>query len=83
MRLARDLSNLSFPDRLPHSTFEAFADHACRWRDQKNVFRTTWNVNNVPALVRYEHVDGVTKEVGRLVEGEILDEGRLARLVDA
>jgi hypothetical protein len=83
LRLARDLSNLSPPDRLPHSTFEAFADHACRWRDQKNIFRTTWNVNNVPALVKYERVDGVTKEVGRLIEGEILDGEKLAGLVDA
>jgi len=36
----------------------------------------------VPALVRYESVGGVTKEVGRLVEGEILDGERLASLVD-
>lgn len=56
---------------------------AYRWRDQKNVFRTVWNVNNVPALVKYERVDGVTKEVGRLIEGEILDEERLQRLVGA
>jgi len=56
---------------------------ASRWRDQKNVFRTVWNVNNVPALVKYERVDGVTKEVGRLIEGEILDEERLQRLVGA
>jgi hypothetical protein len=65
-------------------TFEiSFADMFCRWRDQKNVFRTTWNVNNVPALVRYERVDGVTKEVGRLIEGEILDGEKLAGLVGA
>jgi hypothetical protein len=63
------------------STF--YADEFCRWRDQKNVFRTTWNVNNVPALVKYERVDGVTKEVGRLIEGEILDGEKLAGLVDA
>ncbi|KAM0690846.1 hypothetical protein Q7P36_009615 [Cladosporium allicinum] len=53
------------------------------WRDPKNVFRTTWNVNNVPALVRYERVDGVTKEVGRLIEGEILDGEKLGGLVEA
>jgi hypothetical protein len=40
-------------------------------------------VNNVPALVRYERVDGVTKEGGRLFEGEILEGERLARLVEA
>jgi hypothetical protein len=57
--------------------------HFLRWRDQKNVFRTTWNVNNVPALVKYERVDGMTKEVGRLIEGEILDGEKLAGLVDA
>jgi hypothetical protein len=61
----------------------SFADQFYRWRDQKNVFRTTWNVNNVPALVKYERVDGVTKEVGRLIEGEILDGGKLAGLVEA
>lgn len=47
------------------------------------MFRTTWNVNNVPALVRYERVDGVTKEVGRLIEGEILDGEKLGGLVEA
>ena len=40
-------------------------------------------MNNVPALVRYERVDGVTKEVGRLIEGEILDGGELAGLLGA
>jgi hypothetical protein len=40
-------------------------------------------VNNVPALVKYEEVDGVTKEVGRLIEGEILDGERLAGLLEA
>lgn len=55
------------------------------------MFRTQWNIHNVPVLVRYElvavAVEGNTtttkqvKEVGRLVEGEILDERRLQELV--
>lgn len=62
-----------------------------RWRNPHNVFRTQWNIHNVPVLVRYElvavAVEGNTtatkqvKEVGRLVEGEILDERRLQELV--
>ncbi|KAH8763093.1 hypothetical protein F5883DRAFT_498583 [Diaporthe sp. PMI_573] len=52
------------------------------WRVPTNVFRTIWNVHNVPTLVRYERVDGEVKETGRLVEGEILDKGRLKGLVD-
>lgn len=40
-------------------------------------------MNNVPALVKYESVDGVTKEVGRLIEGEILEGEKLAGLVGA
>ncbi|KAL9530305.1 Thioredoxin, partial [Sphaerulina musiva] len=61
------------------------------WKNPHNVFRTQWNIHNVPVLVRYElvavAVEGNTtttkqvKEVGRLVEGEILDERRLQELV--
>lgn len=62
-----------------------------RWKNPHNIFRTQWNIHNVPVLVRYElvavAVEGNTtttkqvKEVGRLVEGEILDERRLQELV--
>lgn len=62
-----------------------------RWKNPHNVFRTQWNIHNVPVLVRYElvavAVEGnatttkQVKEVGRLVEGEILDERRLQELV--
>ncbi|QSZ31110.1 hypothetical protein DSL72_000673 [Monilinia vaccinii-corymbosi] len=51
------------------------------WRVPDNVFRTTWNVDNVPTLVRYERVDGEVKETGRLVENEILNQGSLNDLV--
>ncbi|EMF11892.1 uncharacterized protein SEPMUDRAFT_26035, partial [Sphaerulina musiva SO2202] len=58
------------------------------WKNPHNVFRTQWNIHNVPVLVRYELVGENTatttkqvKEVGRLVEGEILDERRLQELV--
>jgi hypothetical protein len=40
-----------------------------------------WKVNNVPAVVRFEKTSEGVKEVGRLIEGEILDEQRLASLV--
>lgn len=52
-----------------------------RWRVPTNVFRTIWGVHNVPTLVRYERVDGEIKETGRLVEGEILDQGKLKALI--
>jgi hypothetical protein len=38
-------------------------------------------LNAVPSLVRFEAVDGVVKEVGRLVEGEILDRVRLGKFI--
>jgi hypothetical protein len=53
-----------------------------RWRDPSNVFRTKWNVNNVPTLVRYERVDGKVKETGRLTENEILDGQQLQALIN-
>jgi hypothetical protein len=52
-----------------------------RWKDPKNVFRTQWKVNNVPALVRFEKTGDGVNEVGRLIEGEILDDERLTKLV--
>jgi hypothetical protein len=52
-----------------------------RWKDPNNVFRTVWKVNNVPAVIRFEKTGEGVKEVGRLIEGEILDEQRLASLV--
>ncbi|KAM0723077.1 hypothetical protein Q7P37_001277 [Cladosporium fusiforme] len=51
------------------------------WKDSKNVFRTNWNVNNVPALVRFEKAGDTVKEIGRLIEGEILDEERRQQLL--
>lgn len=54
----------------------------CRWRVQTNVYRTVWNVHNVPTLVRYENVGGEVKETGRLVEGEILDDTKLQKLIE-
>ncbi|KAL1587145.1 hypothetical protein WHR41_04464 [Cladosporium halotolerans] len=50
------------------------------WRDPNNVFRIKWNINSVPTLARYEKVGGKMQEVGRLVEGEILDDVRLQKL---
>jgi hypothetical protein len=45
------------------------------------VYRTQWKVNNVPALVRFEMTGEGVREVGRLIEGEILDGERLRGLV--
>jgi hypothetical protein len=38
-------------------------------------------VHNTPALVRFEKTSEGVKEVGRLIEHEILDEKRLNELV--
>ncbi|RDW72706.1 uncharacterized protein DSM5745_07878 [Aspergillus mulundensis] len=51
------------------------------WKEPTNVFRTKWNVNNIPTLVRFERVDGCVKETGRLVEAEILDREKLREFV--
>ncbi|KAH9893011.1 DUF953 domain protein [Xylariomycetidae sp. FL2044] len=48
------------------------------WKDAANIYRTHWNVHNVPSLVRYERDrDGKVVETGRLVEGELLDDERI------
>ncbi|KAF2824234.1 hypothetical protein CC86DRAFT_371615 [Ophiobolus disseminans] len=46
-----------------------------------NRFRTDWNINNIPALVRYQWVGGKVEEVGRLKEDELLDEKRVQDLI--
>lgn len=68
--------------------YPSFLGKPNRWKNPHNIFRTQWNIHNVPVLVRYELVGENTatttkqvKEVGRLVEGEILDERRLQELV--
>jgi hypothetical protein len=48
-----------------------------RWKDPKNIYRTQWNVNNVPALVRYQLINGEVSETARLIEAEILDKAKL------
>ncbi|KAJ5886414.1 uncharacterized protein N7473_009088 [Penicillium subrubescens] len=48
-----------------------------QWKDLKNIYRTQWKVNNVPALVRYQLVKGEVSETGRLIEAEILDKAKL------
>ncbi len=52
-----------------------------RWKDLGNVYRTKWNVNAIPALVRYQRIDGEVKETGGLSEGELLDQKKLKDLV--
>ncbi|KAJ6024625.1 hypothetical protein N7540_005422 [Penicillium herquei] len=48
------------------------------WRDPKNIYRTNWNIQNVPALVRFERVENEISATGKLIEGEILDKAKLA-----
>jgi hypothetical protein len=52
-----------------------------RWKEPKNVYRSLWNVNNVPALVRYQRVNGEVVETGRLIEGQILDKVKLQSFI--
>lgn len=35
----------------------------------------------MPTVVRYERIDGVVKETGRVVEGEVIVEGKLGALL--
>ncbi|KAJ6140048.1 hypothetical protein N7471_006534 [Penicillium samsonianum] len=51
------------------------------WNNPQNVYRTTWATKNIPALVRYERVNGEVTETGRLVEGEILNKQRLLTFI--
>ena len=53
----------------------------CRWKDPKNVYRTEWKVHNTPALLRFEKTSEGVKEVGRLIEREILEQERLEKLL--
>ncbi|KAK7934638.1 hypothetical protein PG985_000133 [Apiospora marii] len=43
------------------------------WRERTNVFRTKWNVNNVPTLARFELVKGKVVEKGRMTEDGIMN----------
>ncbi|KAK8030160.1 hypothetical protein PG993_011451 [Apiospora rasikravindrae] len=47
------------------------------WRERTNVFRTKWNVNNVPTLARFEQVNGKVVEKGRMTEDGIMDPATL------
>jgi hypothetical protein len=52
-----------------------------RWNNPQNVYRTTWGTKNIPALVRYQQVNGEVTETGRLVEGEILNKEGLRAFI--
>ncbi|KAJ5355824.1 hypothetical protein N7517_010433 [Penicillium concentricum] len=79
-------------DALPHIN-EAFAGDDApelaiievgqkpEWNNPQNVYRTTWGTKNIPALVRYQQVNGEVTETGRLVEGEILNKQRLMAFI--
>ncbi|TIA92168.1 hypothetical protein E3P99_00760 [Wallemia hederae] len=46
------------------------------WKSPNNVFRTQWNVNSIPTIIRYDNGN----ESGRLVESEITA-GALTRFI--
>lgn len=58
-------------------------DTVVRWRDAKNPWRQDpWRIINIPTVARYERdAAGEVKEVGRLIERNILDGQRLQQLV--
>ncbi|KAH8890214.1 hypothetical protein GQ53DRAFT_766280 [Thozetella sp. PMI_491] len=51
------------------------------WRAAGNIYRKNFDVHSVPTLVRFQRVNGEVKEVGRLVEAELLDEKKLHTLM--
>lgn len=51
-----------------------------RWK-APNVYREKWNVNGIPMLVKFEYVDGVVSETGRLDEDGIMDEKILSGFI--
>ncbi|KAL5340457.1 thioredoxin-like protein [Aspergillus crustosus] len=77
------LPNLTEIFSSPDSPQAAFVNVGQReqWRDPSNVVRKKWNVNSVPTLVRFEKGEEGVREVGRLVEAEILDRKRLKSFV--
>lgn len=48
-----------------------------------NRFKANWNIQNIPALCRFQSKDGKVMETGRLVEAELLDEARVHTLIEA
>ncbi|CCF35454.1 hypothetical protein CH063_01310 [Colletotrichum higginsianum] len=81
VRAALPLLNAAFSaDGAPEMAFAEVGQRP-EWKIPTNVFRTKWNVHNVPTLVRYQRLGGEVRETGRLVEAEILDERRLKELI--
>ena len=56
-------------------------NHA-RYKSPDNIYRTKWNINSIPTLVRYERIYNEVKETSRLVEGELLDTKRISDLIE-
>lgn len=52
-----------------------------RWKVLDNVFRMKWEIKAIPTMIRYRRVDGRVKEMGRLVEGELVDEKKYDEFV--
>ncbi|KAG6286636.1 hypothetical protein E4U09_006644 [Claviceps aff. purpurea] len=47
------------------------------WRQPDNDYRVTWNINELPTVVRYERVNGEIVETMRLVKSGILTSSTL------
>lgn len=72
---------MSLPIPYTHFQNESVLTFSQRYKDLGNRFRTDWQINCIPALVRYERQDGQVNEAGRLVEGELLDETKIQSLI--
>ncbi|KAH8732227.1 hypothetical protein GQ44DRAFT_602528 [Phaeosphaeriaceae sp. PMI808] len=81
VRAALPVINKIFSDSSAPSVHYVHVGLKAEYKNPINQFRICWNINCVPALVRYERVGGEVKEVGRLVEGELLDEKRIYNLI--
>ncbi|KAI8935081.1 hypothetical protein NX059_007676 [Plenodomus lindquistii] len=58
-----------------------FVGQRAEWKEPDNVYRKVWGVKSIPALIRYEKVAKRVEEAGRLVEGELLDKGKIGAIV--
>ncbi|KAF9876578.1 duf953 domain protein [Colletotrichum karsti] len=82
VRAALPLIHAAFEgDNAPRMAFVEVGQRP-EWKVPTNVYRTKWDVHNVPTIVRYQRVNGQIKETGRLVEGDILDNQRLQSLLN-
>ncbi|KIJ54230.1 hypothetical protein M422DRAFT_153602, partial [Sphaerobolus stellatus SS14] len=56
-----------------------YVGQRAEWKRPANKFRKSHNIQSVPTIVRFEN----GKETGRLVDSEILESGKLEKLLSA